>query len=195
MTVYKKDIDIRGRQYSFYIGGPDRDTAEINCSRLIHAAQDCVIKTADTEFEYSAALKDYSITTTGVDHYILLEMTFAVVKRLPLRSRRYTPDDLYGKTELVVQNPGTAESAVCITVETGTSADFEVAGVHMTNVTAQKKYKIDGLYEGRVTKNGANCFTDSDLVSFPKMEPGENRITFSGESISAITLEYYPTFI
>ena len=44
-----------------------------------------------------------------------------------------------------------------------------------------------------VTKNGANVYKNTDLISFPVLQAGVNQIDISDNT--SVKVSYYPTFV
>ena len=53
---------------------------------------------------------------------------------------------------------------------------------------------IDGIQK-TVLMDGANKFLDTDLIEFPVLYPGENRIPVSDPEAVSVIVQYYPIFI
>ena len=66
-----------------------------------------------------------------------------------------------------------------------------VMGITVTELDPGITYVIDGI-EGRVTANGVNYFGHTDLIDFPKIQPGGNRFEIS-ENVP-VTVSFYPVF-
>lgn len=77
-----------------------------------------------------------------------------------------------------------------LTVTVGAeAAQYPMAGVTWTNVKAGDVLVLDGL-EKRILKNGFSAALDCDAVDWPRLYPGENRLTCPDQ----LTVEYYPTY-
>lgn len=84
---------------------------------------------------------------------------------------------------------GAAGNYVIASTNGGGSVTINNVGVHDTLV-------IDGINK-RVLQNGAPCSGNMSFVSFPKLVPGDNKITVYYGGVyrtKAITVEYYPTY-
>ena len=173
---------------AFYVGGEDKDEAQINAERLIQScSRECVIRIGTSRFEYAALLSGApTVEDTGVQSYLLVTLVLYAVRRLPLVSV-----DFAGKT-LQLDNPGAVASGLRITLTpTKKITSMQVGDVTVKNLAANVPFVIDGL-SGTVTADGENRFADTDLTQFPQIQPGENEISLS--QAVPTTLEYYPTF-
>lgn len=65
--------------------------------------------------------------------------------------------------------------------------------ITLKNLTAGQMVTIDGE-KGLVTENGQNKWLDYDSWGFPKLEPGENKITVDRVTLD-ITIKYKPRWI
>lgn len=70
------------------------------------------------------------------------------------------------------------------------SSTVKVLGITVKNATGT--IVIDGMKK-TVTKNGANVFADTDLTSFPTLQPGLNTVDIDGAS--EVEISYYPIFL
>lgn len=87
---------------------------------------------------------------------------------------------------------GTAPEMDCrltCTVKT-TASSFKMAGVTWSSVKSGDVLVLDGLNK-QVTRNGANDFSSTDLISWPKLVPGSNKLTAPVQ----IKVEYYPIWL
>lgn len=87
---------------------------------------------------------------------------------------------------------GTAPEMDCrltCTVKT-TASSFKMAGVTWSSVKSGDVLVLDGLNK-QVTRNCANDFSSTDLISWPKLVPGSNKLTAPVQ----IKVEYYPIWL
>lgn len=77
-----------------------------------------------------------------------------------------------------------------LTARVGASAErYAMAGVTWSNVHQGDLLVLDGL-EKRILKNGFSAALDCDAADWPRLCPGENRLTCPDQ----LTVEYYPTY-
>lgn len=169
----------------FYVGGPSCEATQTNISNLIRAARQCVVRKEGDIFEYAAVLIDRECENTEVEPYYLVSLKFAVIRRKPLVTQRITDS-------AVVYNDGNTASGMKISIFPDEEMEsFTVAGVTIEDLSPGITYVIDGI-TGRVTANGINYFAHTDLIDFPKIQPGKNKIVMS-EAIP-VTVSFYPVF-
>lgn len=101
----------------------------------------------------------------------------------------------------------TVETDCRITVNVGNGWSDGTAGYVFINtgMPSRNYIKIENLYAGDVvildgigktaTKNGQNIFGDTDIITFPFLVPGENKILKHENADLSFVTEYYPTFI
>lgn len=88
---------------------------------------------------------------------------------------------------------GTVKTDCCFEIiSTSTKTNFKINGITISKLTANRPFVIDGMTK-RVLENGGNAFDKTDLIEFPKLEPGNNVITMS--SNANLTVTYIPVFI
>lgn len=169
----------------FYVGGPSYEATQTNISNLLIAAKQCVIRKEGDIFEYAAVLIDRDSENTEVEPYYLLSLKFAVIRRKPLVIKKF-------EKTAVIYNEGNVPSGVCISISPEKALEtFTVAGITIKDLNPGTTYVIDGI-AGRVTANGVNYFAHTDLIDFPKIQPGKNEIVMS-EKIP-VTVSFYPVF-
>lgn len=91
---------------------------------------------------------------------------------------------------MVVSIKGNCEVPVKYTIEPGTDTTVSVNGITVHGVTATTI--IDGI-AAKVTMDKLNKFGDTDMVEFPKMSVGHNKMYVTGDA--TVTLEYYPIYL
>ena len=92
----------------------------------------------------------------------------------------------------VVNVLGNFETPVKYDIQESSAVDHSVSinGITVKNVT--KRLIIDGM-TATVTMDGINKFGDTDIVEFPKLKPGENKIYLNGSPSAMLT--YYPIYL
>ena len=183
--LYHFECDPMLLDMEFYIGGPSYEAVQTNISQLLKTARQCVIRKEGDIFEYAGVLIDRASENTGVEPYYLLSLRFAVIRRKP----RVTKQICGSAT---IYNEGNEESGVWISVTPESEMEsITIMGITLEDLSPGVTYVIDGL-AGRVTANGINYFAHTDIIDFPKMQPGKNEIVVSEEI--PITVSFYPVF-
>lgn len=139
-------------------------------------------------FWYAATLESAGEVQELSDDGCLLECTYTMLG--------YAHDPL--ETVIIPAGGGTLyargtapEMACRLTCTASAAADtYTMAGVTWTSVRAGDKLILDGL-ERRVIRNFYNDFDRVDMITWPKLTPGENTVTAPDE----ITVEYYPIWV
>lgn len=201
------DAGQSGMQFSFYVGGEDDADAARNVSKFIKAAQACVFTIENDPLEYVCIMQSYNDVMTGVGSYHQVTVTYAAIKRSPLKTAEgitTTAGDSKWQTVKNVNN-GTEPTGVKITFTTGETVYYsaeekiiirannvQTHQIKFTNVQPNSTYIIDGI-EGTVTRNGINCFGDTDMLEFPKLLPGDYRVSTLNKTES-LEIEYYELF-
>lgn len=87
---------------------------------------------------------------------------------------------------------GTAPQMACRLCCTASAAasSYQMAGVTWQAVSPGDTLVLDGIAR-RVLRNGANAFDATDMVTWPKLAPGENRLYCP----DPLTVEYYPIWL
>lgn len=172
--------------FSFYIGGVTYENAMTNVNRILQQLKNCTVKTSIDDSLYTGIMRSYTCESTGVYHYQLLTVTLEAIRSFDLVKVDFNGD-------VTIDNPGTVSSGLKISFKPGKVIEtFTVYGVTIKKIKGVGSVVIDGI-EGKVTENGVNKFADTDIINFPKIEPGLNTVSCSDGTIP-VTLEYYPTF-
>lgn len=181
------DIATGSIKITFYVGGILKEDMYINTSNLISECKECTIKTSEDNFEYIAVMTDFNVKETGVDFYNEVEITLSAIKRLQMVEVESNTGVLNFK------NVGNVESgAKYIITPNADIESFMINKITIKNLISGLPFIIDGI-NGEIRCNGVNRFLDTDLVNFPKVKQGDNKITFSGNA--NVKVCYYPTFI
>lgn len=179
---------------SFYVGGDSVTKSKANVSALVKAMSRCVFFVENESFEYDAILDDVSCSYTGVCYFHKVEIGFMCVRRLPLVS--YSIGASQSKD---FYNDGDVESGLRLSfVPTSNASTCLLMGITFTDLKANYQYVVDGI-NGAVTENGVNMFARTDIIEFPKVQPGKNVFTkgntpSTGSICSDVKIEFYPTF-
>lgn len=186
-------FEASGKKATFYVYGDTKEQCDMNVSKLIAACKSCIIKLPnDDSFEYVCELTDFNHEYIGIDFYQKVELTFAAIKRKALVT---VTQESGGGT---FTNNGTLESGLKI-VASSTSAKTNVTikdqggrTFKIKNMAANVSYTIDGI-TGKVLRSSLNDFGNIELVDFPKVVAGSNKIT--APSGVKLVLSYYPVFV
>lgn len=188
LRVADYKIDTGGIQAIFYVGGAQKEDCYINTSNLIAECQSCIIKTDEDRFEYVAVMTAYNVVETGVEFFNEVTLTFSAIKRLPMVTRRFEGGNGSFK------NVGSIPSGVRLVVTPNSAlTSLTVNGIEIADMTAGLPFVIDGLV-GEVVCNGINRFLSTDLIEFPKVNPGNNEVNVSNTNV-VVEVSFYPTFI
>lgn len=184
-NLFSADAEPMELSLEFYVGGPSPEAVQTNISGLLMAAKQCVIRREGDIFEYAAVLTGRDSEETGVEPYYLLSLEFSVIRRKPLVSHQIVDT-------AVIYNDGNTASGAKISISPEKAMDsFTVMGITIEDLEPGITYVIDGM-EGRVTANGVNYFAHTDLIEFPKIQPGKNEIVMS--AAVSVTVSFYPVF-
>lgn len=95
------------------------------------------------------------------------------------------------KTPAVMCFSTAPETLYKATVKSDRDGSFVLAGITFLGCKPGDKLVVDGL-TGRLLKNGTPVLiADTDFVSFPFLQPGENEVRCTTEA----DIEYYPVFL
>ena len=187
LSVNNYKLETGGIKAVFYVGGAYKEDSYINISNLIAECRSCIIKTDEDNFEYVSILTGYDVVETGVEFYNEVSLTFSAVRRLPLVSKSFSGSG-------TVKNIGSVSSGVRLVITPKADiAELVINGITIRNMSSGIPFIIDGLV-GKVMCNGINRFLDTDLIEFPKIMPGDNKVEVSNANVD-IEVSYYPTFI
>lgn len=90
----------------------------------------------------------------------------------------------------IVTIKGTHTAPARYTIVPATSTTVSVNGITVRGVTST--VTIDGM-NATVTMDAINKFGDTDIVEFPKLPVGANKMYVTGDA--TVTLEYYPIYM
>lgn len=189
IAVLSHQINAGGIKLTFYVGGASKEDCDLHTSNLVVECKKCLIKIEGDIFEYPAVLTSYTVKNTGVEFFNEVSLTFVAIKRYSLVTEQFEA----GGT-LSFNNAGNITSGARITITP--NVDFttlQIGDVTVKDLTAGLPFVIDGLV-GEVKCNGVNRFIDTDLIDFPKVMPGENKIVVSDTNVK-VEIAFYPTFV
>lgn len=179
---------------SFFVGGDSVTKSMANVSALAKAMSRCVFFVENESFEYDAILEDVSCSYTGVCYFHKVEIDLTCVRRLPLVSY-----SIGASSSKEFYNDGDVESGLRLSfVPSSNVSTCLLMGITFTNLIANYQYVVDGI-NGAVTENGVNVFAKTDIIEFPKVQPGKNVFTkgntpSTGSLCGDVKIEFYPTF-
>lgn len=181
---YIGDIGLRDVTLTVDFIGSEWSDAETAASDFIaELVRGADILLPDGFLYYSAFDSDAAFKTPArniVTHTVKLK----AVRHGPLVS-----DQFSAPATITVTASGNRETPARLYAE-GVSGACAVKGISITDLTGE--IVIDGI-EGKVTRNGQNVFANTNLTTFPRLNPGANTITASG-SLTGLTVEYYPLY-
>lgn len=182
---------VGGIDLSFYVGGSDRHDAEYNVNKLIAMFNNGVhsVETDEDDFIYDVVLLSFSSEKTLVEYFYLVELSCAAVKRFAIHHEESKNNYVW------IDNPGVVSSGVRLTVTANEAVkNASIGEIVIKNLKANVPFVIDGI-NGTITENGVNRFTETNLISFPKVSPGKNYFKLTPENKFNVIAEYYPTFL
>lgn len=180
---------------SFYVGGDSVTDSMANVSALVNAMSSCVFSVENESFEYDAILEDVSCYYTEVSYFHKVEIGLTCVRRLPLVT--INVGAFLSKDFL---NEGDVESGLRLSFTmNGNVTTCSFFGITFENLKNNSQYVVDGI-NGAVTEDGVNMFSKTDIIEFPKVQPGTNHFTkgntpATGGLCSDVKIEFYPTFM
>lgn len=197
-TLLYQDYVSGSLEISFYVGGANRNDRDINCSRLLRECKTCIIKREEEDFEYASILDSFEIEETGVDYWNLVKLKLLSVKRYSLVRHKIVSELCKVSAqgiEYTFENIGTISSGLRIIVVSSVEKQSVIVnGITVDNLLSNKYYVIDGI-NGIVTEDGINCYAKTDLLEFPKVEPGTNAFRISTLENMEVYIEFYPVFM
>lgn len=196
-NAYHFEFETQQLTLSLYVGGIDKNDAFFNVNKLIAACKNCVIQHEDdSSYEFASVLTDYEVEFTEIEWFYSVGLTFDAIRRMPLVE--FTAKS---SKELEFVNFGSVVSGAKITL----TANHQMQNVSVTckdrfgniqiikinKLKTNTPFVIDGI-NGEILENGINVFNETDMVMFPMVMPGSNKISIS--SALSIKVEFYPTF-
>lgn len=191
-VITDQKIGARSMEITIEVEGDDRNDLTHNISGLTNALNNGLVDLYLPDgYYYFSILQsvddpEYYLSTRADVIY-----TFDAVRHGAYNQRGLTAMGI--ETSASIEIMGNLETEVVYTITPTSNADqITVAGITVNNITADKVIVIDGINK-RVTEDGDNKFGDCDLVSFPRLAPGTNTITFAAPGC-AISVGYYPIY-
>ena len=117
-----------------------------------------------------------------------------------LLDKTYFPIAFDNNGDFVITNSGTAAAPCRLTVVPQDDImRLEITGLSDQPIVVQKVKRnmilvIDGI-DRTVTKDGSPAFEDYDAWEFPRLLPGENKISITNAATTGISIEYQPRYI
>lgn len=165
---------------------------ELNKSRLLKEMSISTIKFIGIDNYYSGHIISTSIRNK-VTGFEVVTATMLVVEHEEEKTQTFNRSE----TTTIYLNSNEVTPAI---LEIKPSIDLVTAtitglgeDITLKNLTAGQMVTIDGE-KGLVTENGQNKWPDYDSWGFPKLEPGENKITVDRVTLD-ITIKYKPRWI
>ena len=178
------NTEIKPRPLSFTLVFKGKSRFEVITNISNFAAlllKKCEIYLPD-EYYYTCVMTSISEVTEVVATEHMVTYQFDAIRHLPLESETLTKSGIFicrsnVQTECIYE--------VITSQETVTVNDITIRNAKGTTI-------IDGMKK-TVTKNGENVYKNTDLISFPVLQSGVNRINISDNT--RVKISYYPTFI
>lgn len=203
-----------GIEFSFYVGGRTTTESILNVNRLIFEFKNnmpVVVKIGDSDFEYVCVMVDVTVSYTQVQNYYKVNLSAIAIKRFPMVELIYTAGQIV--PEIYFYNVGMVDSGLLVfwkSSKIGSTIKFAYGHDYYNTITVSNAnlyyyHVIDGL-DGKVLsgssnsstfENYTNNFINTDLVQFPIVSPGENKVKFTQAEgdVTNLILRYYPTFL
>lgn len=178
------DTEIKPRPLSITLVFKGKSRFEVITNISNFAAQllkKCEIYLPD-EYYYTCIMTSISESTEVVATEHMVTYQFDAVRHLPLESEILLKSGIFicrsnVQTECIYE--------VTTSQEIVTVNDITIQNAEGTTI-------IDGMKK-TVTKNGANVYKNTDLISFPVLQTGVNQINISDNT--SVKVSYYPTFV
>lgn len=178
------DTEIKPRPLSITLVFKGKSRFEVITNISNFAAQllkKCEIYLPDSYY-YTCIMASISEATEVVETEHMVTYQFDAVRHLPMESETLTKSGIFIcrsniQTECIYEVATNQSTAI-------------VNGITIQN--AEGTTIIDGMKK-TVTKNGANVYKNTDLISFPVLQAGVNQINISDNT--SVKVSYYPTFV
>jgi len=172
----------------------DNDSVLNDISNLVKQLEKCTLKFVDVSFYYDCTIVSSLNTKIANGHYTLdVELKSGYAYKLAITE---TLDHVATKT---INVPGNLPTPAIVTVTAPidtislTLTGFGDDSITIKNLKANIPVVIDGE-ACTVMSNGLNKFSDTDMWSFPVLQPGANIITTSSSNC-VIQIQYKPKYI
>lgn len=122
------------------------------------------------------------------------------MSNMDLLDKTYFPITFDNNGNFTITNNGTAAAPCRLTIIPKDDVmRMEITGVSdepiiVTRVKRDMILVIDGI-DRTVTKDGNPAFDQYDAWEFPRLLPGENKVTITNAATSSISVEYQPRYI
>lgn len=182
------DIGLRPLTVTITFEGEDREDTIAKISAFACEVQSKSELWLPDGFTYTCILTSISEVVEILPNYQEVSYSFDAVQHKELVTHRFSSG-----TSHTVFCQGNLPTECILSVTPATSlSQLMVFGIKISSLTAGKTFVIDGIAR-TVTQDGINKFAQTNLVEFPKLQPGSNLINLS-QSVP-LTVSYYPTFI
>lgn len=195
LLLFDSYSDCKTLTLEFYVCGMSRADLRINLSRLTLACQSCTVNISMDAMQYRAILtgsttEDYAEVFDDGQYYSYVAMTFAAIEQMPLTTIEMDNSGF-------LYNPGNTTSGGIITITPNDDIESVKVTINQSsftlfNLSSNAPVVLDGL-QMRMLENGQNKFLDTDMVTFPIIEPGKNTVSFPASV--RVTVAFYPTFV
>lgn len=173
----------------FYVYGSTKDDCDLNVSNLVAEGKSCLVLFEGSNVEFVCVLTSYQVIDTTVDFYKEVILEFSSIRRMT----KVTQIAAVGSGSITFNNSGNVSSGVKLTItSSSTIENVEVCGIEIERIDSNIPFIIDGI-DGLVISNSENKFLSTNLINFPKVNPGTN--TFNFDTRVSVVFEFYPTFV
>lgn len=196
-NIYNYDYEPGTLTLKFYVAGDTKRDMFNNASKLVNASKSPEMQIPEDDPSiFSSVLVDYSMEFTDVEWFVELTLEFKAVRHAEMVT--YSGDS---SNSVAIMNEGTMPSGILVkfkvssaleqlVITVGDSAESQV--IVFKTPTSEVWYSVNGM-DGTVTdENGVNRILLTDLVKFPKVSPGNAKISFS-ENV-AYVISFCPTY-
>lgn len=167
--------------------GDDWKDTDINISNFTAAVADVQADLyMEDGFYYFVILEAVSEPEVVLPEKQYVTFTFAALRHEEMKQARFASS---GALKVAGNLP--ADCIVSITPNVNMGS-VSIMGVTLKNLSAGLVVVIDGISK-MVLEGARNKFGDTDLVEFPKLQPGINEITVPGDV--TIEIKYYPLYL
>lgn len=186
LSLFKQKAGIKNVSIDLEFWGADRKEVTSKVSQFTMNLMGKLEIVLPDKFLYKGIVTSISEPVFPIENMAELKISIIGSQHLPLQTVELSNSG-------VITVDGTVETDCIIeTLSAITIANFTINGINIFPLTANKMFIIDGI-NSKVTDNGANAIGKTDLINFPKLQPGENEITMSHPV--TVTIKYYPTFM
>lgn len=183
--INEGNINFGKLELKLFISADTKDNLDIKISNLASKLRKCIIQLEDSSLEYVGNISG------NVNISPITAVNYEITLSIRGYSRGILQTHITDSNNYKINIKGNRECGIIISyTATIDHIDLNLCGYEIKNIKKNDLIILDGIKK-KVTKNGVNCFLDTNIFKFPSLKPGGNTLI---SDVSNIKIQYYPLY-